>query len=249
MSSRYKRKRYTEGVPLGYSPAGRLRSGPRYHPMVKRRRSFAVGRDRVGGYYGRFSGPAGELKFHDLTVDDAIVATAGEITPSLNLIGQGITESLRVGRKCTIKSIWWRVQFDLPKFDAIAAPNAGDTVRAIIYLDKQCNGATATVTDILNTADWRSFRNLSNQGRFTILMDKLHTVNYMQMASDGAGLVSGGATVRDYTYYKKCNTPIEFDDTTGAITEIRSNNYGLLVIGSTNTMGMGSFFRLRFSDF
>ncbi len=215
---------------------------------VAKRRRYVPGRDRVGGYYGRFSGVGAELKFHDVTADDALVAAGGGITQSLNLIAQGITESTRVGRKCTIKSIFWRAQFDLPSQDAQATPNNGDTVRIIIYLDKQANGATAAITDILETNDWKSFKNLANQQRFVYLMDRMVTVNYSTLASDGAGVVSQSAVMRDFTWYKKCNIPIEFSSTTGVIGEIRSNNLGMLVISATATLGMSSKFRLRFSD-
>lgn len=219
-------------------------------PKYKRRRTFRPGVDRIGGYYGRFSPAGGELKFHDVDVDDAVIASGGSIqnTGSVNLIAQGVTESQRVGRKCTIRSIQWRYKLSLPETDAVATPGAGDTVRTIVYLDKQCNGAAATAALILQADNYQSFMNVAEEGRFTILMDKVHSLNYAGLASDGAGVVSQAGVRRSFAWSKKCNIPLEFNDTTGALTEIRSNNIGILMVGFTGVSALDSKIRLRFSD-
>ncbi len=245
----YKRKREDYGIgrrgsQVYSSRAGLLAIARPY----KKRRTVVPGVTRIGGYYGRYSGRGGELKFHDVTVDKVAVAASGEFATSLNLIAQGITESTRIGRKCTIKSIHWNYQMVLPARDALSTPGNGDTLRAIVYLDKQCNGTAATATSILETATWQSFRNLANSGRYEILYDKQTNLNYLTLGSDGAAVISSCIVVRSYKFNKKCNIPIEFDNTTGALTEIRSNNIGLLVISSTGTCNLNSEFRLRFSD-
>ncbi len=223
-----------------------------YRPPVarvaKRRRLFAPGQDRVGGFYGRFSGRGGELKFHDVALTDAVVATAGAITETINIIPQGVTESQRIGRKCTIRSIHWTYQVSMPEQDAVMTPAGGDTLRIILYLDKQCNGETATALLLLETDNVRSFRNLSNSGRFNFLYDKIHNTQYMGLASDGAAVVSQASTISTYRFNKKCDIPIEFNSTTGAIAEIRSNNLGVMLISNQNVVGFSSQFRLRFSD-
>lgn len=211
-------------------------------------RPFVAGRDRVGGYYGRFSGVRGELKFHDVDLNDAVVSGTGTVTASINLIPQGVTESERVGRKCTIKSVHWRYNLILPEQDAQATPENGDSIRIILFVDKQANGATAAVTDILETATIHSFKNLANQQRFVFLSDKLTSLNYNSLASDGAGVVSQSRFLVQYTMNKTCNLPIEFSGVTGAIGEIRSNNIGVLLISSSTIMKFDSKFRLRFSD-
>ncbi len=207
---------------------------------------------RRAGFYGRYSN-GGELKFHDIDVDDAIVATGGSIQNggTINIIPQGVLENTRVGRKCTIKAINWRYVVSVPAVDATGAAREGDVVRMILYVDKQTNGATAAVLDILQTADFQSFNNLSNKGRFRILMDRTHVVNYL------SGTGSGGAADNDYSratltgsYYKKCAIPIEYDDSasTGVLTTIRTNNLCCLFISEQGIAGVASKFRLRFSD-
>ncbi len=238
-----KRKRGPFGGGNYYKPTAgsykkRRMSGP----------SVIPGKTRVGGYYGRYAGRDGELKFHDVDLDDAIVSATGTMTASINLIPQGTTEKTRIGRKCTLRNISWRYQCDLPLRDAVATPQQPDTVRIILFNDKQCNGATATNTDILETADFQSFRNLSNSGRFNILMDKLVTLNYTTFASDGAGVVSNCAVIREGTFFKSLTLPLEFSGITGAITEIRSNNLGVLIISSEGQAGFESKIRLRYSD-
>ncbi len=194
--------------------------------------------------------PTGELKFHDIDVDDAVVSASGTIqnSGSINLIAQGVTESERIGRKCVIKSINWRMTLDNPTFDAQGVPNSGETIRTIMYLDRQANGATATVTNILEVANLHSFNNLSEKNRFLILFDKFIDLNYGAMASDGAGVVSGSEVVVSDSFFKKCNIPLEFSAGTGALTEIRSNNIGVLSISRNGQGGFNSKVRLRFTD-
>ncbi len=212
-----------------------------------KRRAFRAGYDRTGGYYGggRRMLPT-ELKFHDVDLDDAVIAGPGTITPSINLIAQGATESQRIGRKCVLKSIMWKYRMSLPEVDAAGTFGPSDLVRVIMYLDKQCNGATAAVTDILESDDFQSFNNLANKNRFVKLMDKSYTFNYQAGGSDGAGVISGAQVDMNETFYHKCNIPLEFDAATGAITEIRSNNIGVLLLSRNGVCAFGSKIRLRF---
>ncbi len=217
-------------------------------PYKRRKQSFVPGVDRTGGYYGRYSGRGGELKFFDVSLDDAVIAAGGVVTDSINKIAQGVTESERVGRKCTIKSVYWNGVLTLPEVLAQATPGAGDRVRLILYLDKQCNGATATQAGILESTAYDSYRNLANSGRFQILLDKKITLNYLTLGSNSAASHSHTQFLRQFSFYKKCNIPIEFDNTTGAITEIRSNNLGILIMDANGLSAIGSRIRLRFSD-
>lgn len=221
-----------------------------YKSPYKRVRKTRVvpGITRVGGYYGRFSGINKEYKFFDLDVDDAVVAVGVAVFDSVNKIAQGVTESTRIGRKCTVKSFQWRYSITLPARDSVATPENGDAVRVILYVDKQCNGATATAANILETSLIHSFYNLANESRFTILMDKTHTINYANLASDGAGVHSMSKVIHEYRFNKRLNLPLEFDSTTGAITEIRSNNIGVILVGSQGDLGFDSKLRIRFSD-
>ncbi len=219
-----------------------------YKSPYKRRRTFTPGRDRVGGYYGRFSGASAEHKFFDVTLNDAVVVSAGSVTDSINKIPQGVTESERVGRKCTLKLVQWRYEVSMPQRDAVGTPGAADGFRMIMFIDKQANGATAAVLDVLETANIHSFYNLSNSGRFKIICDKLHHTKFVTLASDGAGVVSSAGNLTNYTFSKALNLPIEFSSTTGAIGEIRSNNIGVILMSTSGLLGFESKLRVRFTD-
>ncbi len=213
-----------------------------------KRRRFVKGRDRTGGNWGRYSGRNAELKFFDTDTNDAVIAINGQIDfESMNLIPQGITESTRVGRKCTLRKLLWKYQLQLTAV-AAATINVNETVRVILYHDKQCNGAVATPTLILSADDFQAFRQLEETGRFTILMDRTHQLNVEAAAGDGAANDSA-PVARNYSFYKDVNIPLEFSGTSGAITTIRSSNISYVTFAANGgNASMTGVFRVRFSD-
>lgn len=197
--------------------------------------------------YGRFVGKNAELKFFDTDITFTVDAT-GEVpaTGQLNLIPQNATESGRIGRKCVIKSIQARLQW-------IFTPGASTTgiTQCWIYvvLDKQCNGAPAAVTDVLTSNNMsKAMINLDNSARFVILKRM-----YFKVQAEAGIQTAFAADLGKIDWYKKCNIPLEFDNTaaTGALTTIRSNNVFLLAGtdgSSDDTVSVGGTFRLRYSD-
>lgn len=219
-------------------------------PVAKKRKTtYKPGMDRIGGYYGRYNNSSGagnnEKKYLDTTKASTTVTTAGLIlNVSLNLIPQDTTESGRIGRKVIIKNLYLHGQIILPSTNTAASTS--DIIRIIYYIDKQCNGATAQVTDILTTADFRSFRNLANQERFIILKDKFYDLNAQCQAS-GTAQTTGDLAFH-IKMYKKLDLPVEFSSTTGAITEIKSNNIGVLAISEGGVGQVGYTTRIRYTD-
>lgn len=222
-----------------FSSAGRARSGAL---------SALRGYVRTAGFYGRFArGTGTELKFLDTKRNTgAAIPTAGQIdTASLNVIAQGAGESERVGRKCTLKQINIR---GVASLASVTNYNATvDRLRFIVYWDKQTNGATAAVTDILETAEIQSFNNLANKNRFRILCDKTMVVGTTGgAASTGAYVFAEAKT--PFQFYKKLNIPLEFDGATGALTEQRSNNIGVLAISDDGNTLLEYNVRVRYAD-
>ncbi len=217
--------------------------------QASKRRYFKPGYDRTSGYYGRYTS-GGEAKFHDLDIDDAAVANTGTIAQiSCLTIAEGNGESERVGRKITVTGINWKMRVKLA--GQTASANTGDVTRIILYQDKQTNGATAAVLDVLETADFQSFRNLANTGRFRILMDK--TIALTSASGSGRGstdTLAFGTARRDFSFYKKCSIPIEYDNsaTTGVITSMRSNNLGVITITESGLTSFASKMRIRYKD-
>lgn len=204
-----------------------------------------VGMLRTGGFYGRFAPSGNENKFFDTALSFAFDAT-GEVpaTGQLNLIPQGVTESTRVGRLCVLKSIQLRGQF---LFQPGAGANAATTAYLYLVMDTQCNGAAAAITDVLTSnAMVGALVNLNNSMRFRIL--KRFVVPLVACA----GVTTAyNQTLVPLDYFKKLDVPLDFSSTTGAITEIRSNNLFLLAGSDGNSddlIAFGGNARVRFSD-
>lgn len=203
------------------------------------------GYTRTVGAYGRANprGPLLEKKFLDTSIVNGSDCSAGTVLNTLNAVPQGTTDQTRIGNKITIKNI------NLHGFASMDDMTTGvfqdGILRVILYIDKQANGATAAVTDILKTAALASFRNMDQVDRFTILKDKTFLV---PVRCTNALHTNQG--YRPWKMNLKCNIPVHFSSTTGAITEIRSNNIGLLYITDsavTNPAFVGTA-RIKFLD-
>ncbi len=210
-------------------------------PAKRVRRRRTVGR-------GRYAAMGGELKFFDTTFGPTAVSTGGTITnSSLALIAQGTGENERVGRKCTVKRI--DIQGTWIMSSTATTASGQQKVRVIIYMDKQTNGLTAGVTDLLETATINSFYNLANSGRFRILSDKFQSLNATAASGDGTTDATF-ETSKPYKFGKNCNIPLEFSGILGLLTELRSNNIGVLAL--VEQVSPGTTFnyvcRLRMSD-
>lgn len=225
------------------------RMSVRQYAAKKQYGTFKPGYDRTSGFYGRFSGRNSEYKYFDTALSFQ-VDTTGEVpaTGQLVLIPQGVTESSRVGRKCVIKAIQMR-------FTLAPSQTIGQWMcRICLVLDKQCNGAAAAITDVFTSNGFTPYLNLANSQRFVILKEWVMSgsATATTTADNWASL---GNTVyysppRYKKFYKKCNIPIEYSSTTGAITEIRSNNIFLTAVGflADDGVTVSGTCRVRFSD-
>ncbi len=230
--------------------AGSYRSGA----AASRSRAVTAKRGfyrKVGFYSGpRATGATQELKFFDTVPSDAITTITGEIWPSLNNIAVGTGESQRIGRKITIRKIHMRYNAIFVGHSTATVPS-GDVLRLIFYCDTQTNGLPAVVADILDSANYLSHNYLPNRGRFRILKDVSHPMNQTAMAINHA---SPAAAYVSPTVYRPANfnwsgaIPIEFSGATGATTEIKSNNFGILAITKQALCGYTGHCRVRFTD-
>lgn len=190
-----------------------------------------------------------ELKFLDTTLNDAGILKTGEQVTTINVIPQGVGESERLGRKCTIRRIQWRYTLSMPAVSQVGTIT-GDSVRLLVYLDKQANGEGIATDTLLETASLTSFLNLANTNRFVILLDELHDINYPGLAID---LSVPFHAVRDQIIHNfhwelELNIPMEFSGATGVIAEIRSNNIGMILITTEGIMSINSKIRIRYTD-
>ena len=162
---------------------------------------------------------------------------AGPINPngvSLNLISQGTSQNQRIGNKVCLHAIRARGVFQLIN----NITNSSAVVRVLLVRDKQCNGAQAVPADVLEvtaaaTTDYNAFLDMDNLDRFDIIKDKTYKIG-----ESGFGIVGTGSAVCTIPFKMshKIKNPsyqeIIYSSTTGAITEVRSNNYFFLVFAS-----------------
>lgn len=217
---------------------------------MRARRLVKPGYTRLGGYYGRYNNPnsrlrasSNELKFLDTGINTSIDSTGEVLTGGqINLVPQGTGESQRIGRKIVIRSI---------DIKGIVVGNGVSTVPIMvqisIILDKQCNGAAAGYTDIYATNDINAFRNMAYSERFQVLKTWRMAINPSTLIPAGT---SYAPPFRNLTYHKSCSIPVEFSSTTGAITEIKSNNVFVVGIasGGDDTTNLNGIVRIKYSD-
>ncbi len=222
----------------------------KYTPRKKR--YFRKGYDRTGGFYGRYNRtPANktlkpETKFLDFTTDDAVIAAAGTVAvPSVVLITQGTGESERIGRQVKLTAIGWRFEITIAAQTGAGA-GQNEVVRVILFHDRQANGAAAPKGEIVADAtDYQTFNNLANTKRFRTLMDRTYVLTPTSAAGDGAANDIAPYTIVD-TFFKKCNMLIDYDATTNSITELSSNNVGILLLARTGIAAFTGVLRIRF---
>ena len=159
------------GVPARAALRARVTATPLYVAGSAGRGRVVPGYTRRSGFYGRFSGPNAEMKFFDTALSflpaSAAVCSTTAGTGGMTLIPAGTTESTRIGRKCTIKSIQMEL-FGL--FQPAAAATASGVTNIWLVQDTQTNGAYPAITDLFTTnVAVSALRELANRGRFRIL--------------------------------------------------------------------------------
>lgn len=219
--------------------------------LSKPPKKFRKGLDRYGVGYNRYTRMKStfkpEMKFEDTTDTVATVAATGDVLNSVLFnITQGSGESDRIGRKITVKSMYVRGNILLPA--ATDINNTQDELRVIIYQDKQSNGAAAAVTDIVQNADLRSFLNLANKNRFRILADKNYVILAPGVGGNGTTHSVGAAGKHYKISLPKLNIPVEYTASTGAITDLASNNIGVLTFSKNGLITNTWRCRVRFYD-
>ena len=241
----YKRRRMTQGTRYAYQPKTKYQRKGTY--------TFKPGFTRTAGFYGRYnraslknSAAVNELKYIDTVIAQETILSAGLIIPSTDStfvkIPVGTGPSDRIGRQVNVKSI--NAYLTLEK-----VPNSvleTNTIRLIWCIDTQCNGQAPTVTDVLTTSSYTSFRNMANVRRFKILKDAEYVLSSQNF--DGTNF---STVQKQVNFFAKVNTPIEYDATvtTGAITTIRSNNIFLIAISDLlNYCRLTGTVRIRYDD-
>lgn len=192
-----------------------------------------------------------ELKWNDLADFNVVADTTGAVT-LLNGMVRGLDASAnRIGRKIFTRQILIRGECATNSANTSIAPFAGaQLARIIVVYDKDANGATPAVTDILSTANARSQFNLNNRDRFRILYDK--TANFG--ASQGTNSLYANACQQLIDINMSVNLPTIYNSgNAGTSADINHGAIYLVTVGTTAASAtLAANFdlttRIRFND-
>lgn len=181
-----------------------------------------------------------EWKYDD-TVEAGLVG--GTLTGAfylLNGLTAGSAANQRIGTMITMKTAEIRAQWT----EATAV--LPGWIRFFLVMDKQCNGVTPLLSDIMasTVAPYTvSMRNLNNRQRFRILMDKTYAY---------------GTYTTSYTtymhYYMRFRMPVTTQynsGTAGTVGDIVTNSLFFVILTSTTGTSaptVSHFLRLRYTD-
>jgi hypothetical protein len=204
---------------------------------------------RTGGFIGL------ETKFLDMaktatTIDDDVNLATAEMDPTgtgctgcLSAPAQNATESGRIGRKITIKSLQIEgvlsVASQLNQTDADPSP----IVFIALVLDKQTNGAqfnsenvytSPGATELLSASP---LRNMEYTNRFRVLKNKQVTFQQAPHVWDGTNIEVGGQTkpFRFFVEFPR-GLPVQFNSgTTANVSAVIDNSLHLMA--TVNNLG------------
>jgi len=170
-----------------------------------------------------------EGKVLDTALSSTVVASTGTVMySSVVLIPEGSGDGERVGRAVRVQRGMFRGVIYRPEY----------CMRLIFFVDKQCNGAAVSVTDVLETASVHSFMNMSNADRFDVLYDEYHY---------GEGNAYTG-------YYEpvdvrlELNLPVQYTGALASIANLSSVNVGCIAVGYDSSCTLEGNFRVVYSD-
>ena len=214
--------------------------------------------------------PNGEKKFHEHGVGYTTLTTVATTTTpayaqelSMCLIPQGDLMHQRTGSKIMLTKLTlrWGLMIDT---NSNAAWNSivqtSSTWRVILYIDTQCNGAAAAITDYFDTTNANEhpfdvYNNLYNTGRFKCLMDKFINLEATAINWDGVKWYAPGV-MKEFKKTFSLNLPVNFTGTDGSLGTVRTNNLGMFFIcnsfGGSDTVTQRKVafrYRLRFTDY
>ncbi len=177
------------------------------------------------------------------SVSNVAIPATWVMQDSLGIISQGAASTQRVGRKIVMTKILFRYSIST---DGALSSTAGSAIRVMLIQDKQCNGAQATASEVFeNSAQWSSFYNLNNKGRFRTLYDSM-TAGYktvMKSTSDING------TVETFMFAKKVDITFTYEANAGLISDLTTNNVQLwLGVEVGSVLGIHGQIRVRWTD-
>lgn len=158
-------------------------------------------------------------------------STTGDIQ-LMSGIAIGDTDITRSGNKVLFKDLVFRGNVNASNL------STNTTVRMILFIDKECDGVTPTVTQLLQQASVHSPLNMDFSKRFVILKDQLMSFSNV------------GTLERVFKTYKVLNFHGFYDGSTVAIADCKENQIFSLFISDTtvNNPGYSYWARIKYYD-
>lgn len=220
---------------MGKGKRTRKSHSSKSHSHGKKRKSkssmVVPGYTRTMGAYGRALPCGPEKKFFETVLGNiALLGAAGTAVgssscySSLCLVPGGSKDTERVGNLICVKNFNFRGHVE---YASAISTNPQNCVRIVFYWDLQTNGSAATIGDLfycgaagtLTTRETDTFRNLDQVARFKIIKDK--TFYFSPTAYSGT---NAAGHIFPLKVNWKGDMPVHFSGTTGAITELKSEN-------------------------
>lgn len=168
------------------------------------------------------------LDTYNTSVD---IGSASWTTPEcLNLVGVGDLPTERTGKKYRITSLQVKGTFSSNGQTDLDDPPYNPVMRAVIFQDKQVNGAIPTATDVFEPGSGtyvNCLRNPEYEHRFKVLMDKRITLPLI-IAQDSASTCSVKVGADHWEFYTKLDIEVMTQDGDADIAAIVDN--GLFIM-------------------
>lgn len=233
----------------------RKRYGRRYRPrrVVGGRRRNAIKRwagekPTVMDKIARYAGPIGriaktvggimqminpEVKYVDNGSAVTPVTNTGTVLATYTTMAQGLGDQARNGNTVKGKSISGKMH--IVKSSSVVT----SAIRFLWVLDKECDGALPTLSQILDSVDLTSGLNKDYSKRYAILKDKVFTLN------------DGGGQSRFTKFYFPTDFHVHFDGTSAAITDAKENQVFLFALSDqllSTAVNVQHFGRFNYYD-
>ena len=220
----------------GYGNAGPYASGV----TGNTRHTFARGVRELALYVPPTRAPKGEMHYFDTEPGGLGMDTTGTIT-ALNIVAQGDALTQRTGSRYT------QLGLQIRGYVQSGTATTITMTAFLIVWDRQPQGALPAITDILDTADSRSFQRADNRDRFHVLLRR----DYVLMGPAGTPTSASIKNVDEFIKFRR-QTVLAGGDTTGVVANMKTGGLYLVTVGvapAGATAGtMNARFRLHFAD-
>lgn len=240
---------YLGGKAIGNYIGGSRSGGGRRTIVIRKRYGRKRYRNyRTGGPWRRnqYLGSSGSaLKYHDFTSTTVNPSTTGTLFTNAIAIPQNTGPADRIGQRVILKKI--TIRGSLRTNGTATAQNIGTYItKLMVVLDKQCNGAFPSFTDI-QTNNLYGYNNLDNVDRFVILKTLWLQIN-PTVIYNGAAMLDTKKQ-RAFKFSVPLNYEIIYSSNMGVIAEIKSNNIFVCCISNdSGSTDLDFKARVRFQD-